>query len=64
MKILKKKKSLQVNYAKFQHDCAIFEFSMLPQSFDSKLQQTNTKTDENEMPFPLYYTILSHFTFV
>jgi len=29
------------------------DFSRLPQSLDSKLQQTNTKTDENEMPFPL-----------
>jgi len=27
----------------------------VPQSFDSKLQQANTKTDENEMPFPLYF---------
>jgi len=33
-------------------------FSTLPQSFDSKLQQTNTKTDENGMHFPLYFSII------
>jgi len=44
------------NCAKFQHDCTIFDFFRLPHSFYSKLQQTNTKTDKNEMPFdtPLY----------
>jgi len=31
-----------------------------PKVFDSKLQQTNTKTDENKMPFPIYFpTLLS-----
>jgi len=33
----------------------IFHFSRLPQTFDSKLQQTNTKTVENNMPFQLYF---------
>jgi len=56
MKILKKKIMIAAgihlqlsNCVKF-HDCAIFDL-WLPQSFGSKLQQTNTKTDENEMPF-------------
>jgi len=50
----------------FENDCVIFEFSRLPQSFDSKLQQKNKKTqktDENEMPFPPYI-LLSYETMI
>jgi len=46
------------NCVKFKYEYAIFYFSRLPKNFDSKLQQTNTKTDESEMRCPLYFPMI------